>query len=104
MRIGEGWQRHWRRLLADLWQDLRIGTRTLAKSPGFTTSAVVVLGFGLGAATVMVSAINAVFVRPLPFPEPDRILNVVAYGDGPSSTIVHPQAVVALARDNSQAF
>ena len=104
MRIGEGWQRHWRRLLADLWQDLRIGTRTLAKSPGFTTSAVVVLGFGLGAATVMVSAINAVFVRPLPFPEPDRILNVVAYGDGPSSTIFHPQAVVALARDNSQAF
>ena len=104
--IDRGWerQRRWRWLLADLWQDLRIGTRTLAKNPGFTTSAVLVLGLGLGAATVMVSVINAVFVRPLPFPEPDRILNVVVFGDGPSPTIYHPQAVVALARDSSQAF
>ncbi len=104
--IDRGWERQqrWWRLLADLWQDLRIGARTLAKNPGFTMSAVVVLGLGLGAATVMVSVINAVFVRPLPFPEPDRILNVVTYGDGPSPTVFHPQAIVALARDNSQAF
>ena len=67
-------------------------------------AAVVVLGLGLGAATVTVSVIDAVFVRPLPFPEPDRIFNVVAYGDGPGPTIAHTQAVVALARDHSQAF
>ena len=55
--IDQGWerQRRWRQLLADLWQDLRIGARTLAKNPVFTISAVVVLGLGLGAATVMVS-------------------------------------------------
>ena len=73
--IDRGWerQRRWRRLLADLWQDLRIGVRTLAKNPGFAVSAVVVLGLGLGAATVMVGVINAVFVRPLPFPEPENL-------------------------------
>ena len=93
-----------RQLLADLWQDLRIGARSLAKNPGFTVAVVVVLGLGLGAATMMVSVINAVFVRPLPFPEPDRIFNVVVYGDGPSPTIAHTQAAVALTRDYSQAF
>ena len=97
-------QRRWRRLVADLWQDLRVGARTLAKNPGFTASAVVVLGLGLGAATVMVSVINAMFVRPLPFPEPDRIFNVVVYAGGPSPTIAHSQAAVAFARDHSQAF
>ena len=104
--IDRGWerQRRWRQLLADLWQDLRIGARSLAKNPGFTMAAVVVLGLGLGAATVTVSVIDAVFVRPLPFPEPDRIFSVVAYGDGPGPRIAHTQAAVALTRDHSQAF
>ena len=103
--IDQGWerQRRWRQLLADLRQDLRIGARTLAKKPGFTISAVVVLGLGLGAATVMVSVINAVFVRPLPFPEPDRIVSVVRYQ--PSGTNGnHTQRSVAFLRDRSTAF
>ena len=103
-RPGLGRQRRWRQLVADLWQDLRIGARTLAKDRGFTIGAVVVLGLGLGAATVMVSVVNAVFVRPLPFPEPDRIFNVVVYGDGPSPATFHLQATVALTRDHSRAF
>ncbi len=104
--IDRSWerQRRWRQLLADLWQDLRIGSRSLAKNRGFTMAAVLVLGLGLGAATVMVSVINAVFVRPLPFPEPDRIFNVVGYGGGPRPGIYHSPAAVALARDHSQAF
>ena len=104
--IDRGWerQRRWRQLVEDLLQDLRIGVRTLAKNPGFTVSAVVVLGLGLGAATVMVSVINAVFVRPLPFPQPDRIFNVVMHEGGPSPSTVHPQAAVAFTRDHSQAF
>ncbi len=104
--IDRGWerQRRWRRLFADLWQDLRIGARTLARDRGFTIAAVVVLGLGLGAATVMVGVINAVFVRPLPFPEPDRIFNVVAYGVGPGPNPFHAPATVALTRDHSRAF
>ena len=100
--IDQEWERRqrWRQLLADLWQDLRIGVRTLAKNPGFTLSAVVVLGLGLGASTVMVSAINAVFIRPLPFPEPEQIVSVVEYGPS-GSTRSHTQRAVAFLRDRS---
>lgn len=103
--IDRGWerQRRWRQLVADVWQDLRIGARALGKNPGFTVSAVVVLGLGLGAATVMIGVINAVFVRPLPFPEPDRIVSVVRYQQSGVATH-HSQAVVALTRDHSRAF
>ena len=100
---GWEWQQRWRRLLADLWQDLRLGVRTLAKNPGFTISAVVVLGLGLGAAITMLSVINAVFIRPLPFPEPDRIVSLVRYdsrfrGINP----FHPQRSVAFLRDRGR--
>ncbi|MCY3844810.1 MAG: permease prefix domain 1-containing protein, partial [Acidobacteria bacterium] len=72
---GRERRRRWLQLLADLWQDLRLGVRMLARSPGFTVSGVVVLGLGLGAATAMASVVNALFLRPLPFPEPGRIVN-----------------------------
>ena len=105
--IDQGWERQqrWRQLLADLWQDLRIGARTFAKNPGFTISAVVVLGLGLGAAITMLSVINAVFVRPLPFPEPDRIVSVVRYDTRfRAGNQFHPQRSAAFLRDRSRAF
>ena len=96
-------QRRWRQLVADLWQDLRVGVRTLSKSPGFTIPAVGILGLGVGAATVVLSVVNALFVRPLPFPEPDRIVSVVRrHPFGVSTT--HPQGFVAFLRDESRAF
>ncbi|MCY4028790.1 MAG: ADOP family duplicated permease [Acidobacteria bacterium] len=100
---GRERRRRWLQLLADLWQDLRLGVRMLARSPGFTVSGVVVLGLGLGAATAIASVVNALFLRPLPYPEPGRIVNVVAYG--PSGPVpVLPQAGIALLRDRSRAF
>ena len=105
VEIDRRWerQRRWRQLLLDLGQDLRLAVRTLARSPGFTVSAVLILGFGLGAATALGSLINAIFVRPLPFPEPHRIVNVVEHRlSGP--TPVLPQAAIALLRDRSRAF
>ena len=103
--IDRDWERQkrWRQLLADLWQDLRVGARTLTKSPGFTIAAVVVLGLGLGAATVMFSVINAVMIRPLPFPEPDRIVSVVRRQPFGVNAF-HPQGFVAFLRDRSRAF
>ena len=103
--MDQGWerQRRWRQLLADLWQDLRIGARTLTKNPGFTISAVVVLGLGLGAAITVVSVINAVFIRPLPFPEPDRIVSVIRRQPSGINRI-HAQRTVAFVRDRSEAF
>ena len=103
--IDRSWdrQKRWQQLLADLWQDLRFGARTLLKDPGFTISVVVVLGLGLGAAITMASAINAIFVRQLPFPEPDRIVSVVRHLRS-GMTDVHSPALVAFLRDHSQSF
>jgi putative ABC transport system permease protein len=65
-------------MIADLWQDLCYGARTLLKNPGFTLIAVLTLGLGIGANTAIFSVVNGVLLRALPFPEPERILNVLA--------------------------
>ena len=62
--------------LADLQADLRYAARNLAKNPGFTLVAVLTLALGIGANTAVYSAIDAAFFRPLPFPEPERLVRL----------------------------
>ena len=57
-----------------LLQDIRYGLRMLLKHKGFTTVAIVALGLGVGANTAIFSLVNGVLLRPLPYPDADRII------------------------------
>ena len=59
-----------------LRQDLRYTARTLARTPGFALTAVLVMALGVGANTAAFSVTDYVLIRPLPFPEPDRLVKL----------------------------
>src|SRR5262245_58477807 len=63
-------------LFSDLWQDLRYAARILLTRPGFTSAVVLTLALGLGSNAAIFTVINAVLLRPLPFPRSEQLLAV----------------------------
>jgi putative ABC transport system permease protein len=73
-----------------MMHDFRFAFRQLCKSPGFTFVAVLTLALGIGANTTIFSVINAVLLRPLPYPNADRIMTLKEFSNGADSAIAFP--------------
>jgi putative ABC transport system permease protein len=65
-----------RLLMRNLFSDLQLGFRILRRNPGFTVTAIILLALGIGANTAIFSVVNAVLLRPLPYPDPSRIMQI----------------------------
>src|SRR6185369_15282363 len=74
----------------DSTKNLRVAIRTLAKTPAFTTTVVLTLALGIGANSAVFSAIDAVLLRPLPFPDGDRLMRLEQKRPQTSQTFVAP--------------
>src|ERR1035438_5079431 len=63
--------------------DFRFAFRTLFRNPSFTVAAILALALGIGSTTAIFSVVEAVLLKPLPYPQPDRLVSVTMRFTGP---------------------
>lgn len=89
-----------------LIDDLKFGWRQLIKAPGFSLTAILTLGLAIGANTAVFSLVDAVMLRPLPYPQPDRLalLSLQVYRNGAKlgDNTSHTGAVWEAVRDQAR--
>ena len=81
--------------LETLGQDVRLAGRLLARSPGFTAIAVLSIALGIGGNAAMFSLVNAILVRPLPYPAAERLVRLTGF---------YPKGAVVALQEQSQAM
>lgn len=74
----ESWSWNW---LEQLVRDVRIGIRTLARTPGFAVVSILVIAIGIGANVALFTVVRSVLLRPLPFKDPDRLVKLYGQDD-----------------------
>ena len=76
--------------LEQLLQDIRYGIRQLVRARGWSVVAVLTLALGIGASTALFSVIDAAMLRPLPYPDPDRLVTIRTEVDFPDGRVAQP--------------
>lgn len=94
-----------REVMGHMKQDLRFAFRTLLKSPGFTVMAVLCIGLGVGVTSTILSAVNAILIRPLPYQNPEELVAVYTWAPATGErrvNISHPDYLSW--RDDNRTF
>jgi predicted permease len=97
--------------MGSVWHDLRLASRGLVRSPGFTVVAVMTLALGIGANTAMFTVLNAVMLRSLPVEDPQGLVILsnpsshgIGVGDGSGPRYLYAYSEFEQLRDQNQVF